>query len=246
VLERDEGFAHVNKWAAVFLDQDGTIGGDGGYCHPDDFALFPHSYEAIHLLNQAGLKVIVVTNQTRVGKGEITLAHVHASFQRLNSQLRGDGAYLDGWYVCPHLPEDQCDCRKPSPGLLQLAATELALDLSRSYVVGDVGSTDILAGVAAGCYMVLVKTGWGRDSLGPYRHLWAEAEPDFVADDILEAACWIVGQPTDVYERTCTHAPPNDLELSPVDCALLVCGFSQSSHIATRTASELSRKDGQP
>jgi len=68
------------------------------------------------------------------------------------------------------------------------------VDLARSYVVGDVGSSDILAGVAAGCRTILVKTGWGLDSLGLYRHLWAGAEPDFVAHDILEAVRRIVGR----------------------------------------------------
>jgi histidinol-phosphate phosphatase family protein len=173
------------------------IGGDGGFCHPDAFSLFPQSSEAIRLLNQAGLKVVVVTNQTRVGPGEITLAQVHASFQRLNAQLHHKGAHLDDWYVCPHLPDDRCRCRKPSPYFFRLAARKLALELSDSYVVGDAGSTDILAGVAAGCRTILVKTGWGLDSLGPYRHLWAEVEPDFIAADILEAARWIIGQPMD-------------------------------------------------
>jgi histidinol-phosphate phosphatase family protein len=185
----------ANKQRAVFLDRDGTIGGDGGYCHPEAFSLFPQSGEAIRLLNLARLKVVVVTSQTHVGTGEITLAQVHASFQRLNAELHREGAHLDRWYDCPHRPDDRCCCRKPSTYLFRQAATELALDLSGSYVVGDVGSTDILAGVAAGCRTVLVKTGWGHDSLRSYRHLWADAEPDFIADDVLQAAHWIVDQP---------------------------------------------------
>jgi D-glycero-D-manno-heptose 1,7-bisphosphate phosphatase len=117
---------------AVFLDRDGTIGGDGGYCHPDDFRLFPESYLAIKLLNDAGLKVVVVTNQTHVGYGEITLAQVDASFQRLQTELSAHDAHLDGWYVCPHTPSDNCPCRKPSPYLLRKAAVDLNLDLSHS------------------------------------------------------------------------------------------------------------------
>lgn len=179
-------------YRAVFLDRDGTLGGDGGYCHPDAFQLFPESFEAIRLLNASGLKVVVVTNQTHIGTGEITLAQVEASFRRLQADLASSAAHLDGWYVCPHLPEDHCRCRKPSPYLLEQAAGELDLDLPASYMVGDVGSHDLLAGAAVRCRTILVRTGWGTDSLGRFRHLWASIEPTFIVDNVLEAARWIV------------------------------------------------------
>lgn len=184
---------------AVFLDRDGTLGGDGGYCHPDALQLFPESFEAIRLLNVSDLKVVVVTNQTHVGTREITLAQVEASFRRLHADLASYAAHLDGWYHCPHLPEDHCRCRKPSPYLLQKAAGELELDLSASYMVGDVGSHDLLAGAAVGCRTILVRTGWGSDSLGRFRHLWAGIEPTFVAENVLEAAQWIVS--TELHQR---------------------------------------------
>lgn len=179
---------------AVFLDRDGTLGGDGGYCHPDEFQLFPSAAPAIRLLNDAGYLIIVVTNQTHIGRGEITLEQMAASFRRLNADLAAEGAHLDGWYICPHRKVDACRCRKPSPSLLLQAAREHDLDLTASWMVGDSGAADMLAGAAAGCRLILVRTGWGESSLGAYRHTWADVEPDYVAADLLGAAVWINGR----------------------------------------------------
>lgn len=177
---------------AVFLDRDGTLGGDGGFCHPDVFALYPEAPHAIKLLNDAGLKVIVITTQSRIGHGEISLAQVQACFQRLQVELAAHGAHLDGWYICPHILKDNCRCRKPRPDLLQQAAHDVGLDLRRSWMVGDGGATDMLAGVAAGCRTVLVLTGWGAGSMGPYRQEWSKVEPDYIATNVLNAAHYIL------------------------------------------------------
>lgn len=182
---------------AVFLDRDGTLGGDGGFCHPDEFVCFPMAYQAIRLLNDAGFKVVVVTNQNRISLGQITLAQMEASFRRMQVELAAHGAHLDGWYVCPHEKADDCACRKPSPALLWQAARDLDLDLAASWMVGDVGGIDILAGVAAGCRVILVLTGWGTGSLGAHRAVWGHVEPDFVASDVLAAAQFIVTRGTD-------------------------------------------------
>jgi D-glycero-D-manno-heptose 1,7-bisphosphate phosphatase len=179
---------------AVFLDRDGTLGGDGGFCHPDAFTLYPQAPHAIKLLNKAGLKVVVITNQSRIGHGEITLAQVNACFERLQVELAAHDAHLDAWYVCPHTLKDNCACRKPRPDLLQQAARDFDLDLHRSYMVGDGGATDMLAGVAAGCRTVLVLTGWGAGSIGPYRHEWLGVEPEYIANDVLDAAHYILMQ----------------------------------------------------
>ena len=181
---------------AVFLDRDGTLGGDGGYCHHDAFRLFANAASAIRLPNEAGNLVIVVTNQTHIGHGEITLEQVAASFRRLNVELAAEGAHLDGWYICPHRKADACRCRKPSPSLLQQAAQERGLDLASSWMVGDSGAADMLAGAAAGCRLILVRTGWGENSLGAYRHTWADVQPDYVAADVLAAARSIVARST--------------------------------------------------
>jgi histidinol phosphatase-like enzyme len=104
------------------------------------------------------------------------------------------GAHLDGWYVCPHIKADACRCRKPSPYLFQQAARDYDLDLAASWMVGDGGVADILGGTAAGCRCILVRTGWGENSLGIYRDTWAGVEPDAVADDLLDAAQRICAQ----------------------------------------------------
>jgi D-glycero-D-manno-heptose 1,7-bisphosphate phosphatase len=152
------------------------------------FRLFANAPAAIRLLNEAGYVVIVVTNQTHIGRGEITVQQMDASFRRLQTELAGDGAHIDGWYICPHRKADACHCRKPSPYLLQQAARDYGLDLAASWMIGDGGASDILAGAAAGCRCILVRTGWGENSLGAYRHTWAAVEPDAVADDVLAAA----------------------------------------------------------
>ena len=85
--------------ALVFIDRDGTLGGDGGYCHPDDFTLYPESVDAIKRLNENNVRAIVVTNQSHVAFGDITLEQVTQSFERLQRQLQSSGAWLDGLHL---------------------------------------------------------------------------------------------------------------------------------------------------
>jgi histidinol-phosphate phosphatase family protein len=177
---------------AVFLDRDGTIGGDGWYCHPDEFMLYPESIPAIKLLNQHGWKVIVVTNQTHIAYGEITLKQVDDSFHRIQMELAQHGAQLDGWYICPHGPYEDCICKKPKPFMLHQAAEHHGIDLSQSFMIGDLGITDMIAAEAAGCKPILVLTGLGHGSWGKYRHEWAHIHPEYVAQDVLDAARYII------------------------------------------------------
>ncbi|MFB9753787.1 HAD-IIIA family hydrolase [Paenibacillus hodogayensis] len=170
---------------AVFMDRDGTIGGDGHFIHPRDFELFPFSLEAIRLLKQNGIPVFALTNQHRIARGE-------AVEQEFVDQFASYG--FDSSYICPHSSGAGCECHKPQPGLLRKAAQEHGLDLTRCAVIGDVGSTDMLAAHAVGAVKILVLTGWGSDSLHVYRDKWADAEPDFVAANVLEAAQWLLGQ----------------------------------------------------
>lgn len=178
---------------AAFLDLQGTLGGDG-FGDVRDFSFFPWSIPAVKLLNEAGLPVIIVTNQSRIAPGLITWQQFEARVDELRAQLAGHGARLDAVYCCPHTDLDGCACRKPLPGLVMQAQRDLGLDLASCYVVGDIGVTDMTMARAAGCHAVLVRTGLGEGSLGAYRHLWAGIEPDFVATDVLEAARWIVGR----------------------------------------------------
>ena len=183
---------------AVLLDRDGTINEQMGYVnHLSRFHLLPGAARAIRGLNEAGLAVVVVTNQSGLARGyfpESLLEAVHAEMYRLLAQ---EGARLDGLYVCPHHPEAReerfrldCDCRKPRTGLLERAAAELGLDLGRSYMVGDRWS-DLRCGAAVGATTVLVLTGYGRGDaayVGPGQTV----QPDHVAEDLEAAARWIL------------------------------------------------------
>jgi len=171
---------------AVFVDRDGTIGGTGHFIHPRDFELYPSSLEALNLLKEHGIKRFALTNQHNIAKGL-------ATEEEFSRQFASYG--FDASYICPHEPEDGCDCHKPRPGMLLKAAEEHGLDLTRCVVIGDVGSTDMLAAAAVGAKRILVETGWGKKSLEAYRHKWYDqAPPDYVAKDLLDAARWLVGK----------------------------------------------------
>jgi histidinol-phosphate phosphatase family protein len=179
---------------AVFFDRDGTLGGAGGFCHPDEFELFECAGQAVRTVREAGFLAIVVTNQSRIAKGQITLGQVEASFERLQAQLEAQGTRFDAWYICPHDKSDACECKKPAPGLLKRAARDFEIDFAQSFVIGDSGFNDIKAGSSVGCRTVLVRTGEGVASLEKYRESWADVEADFIAQDVLDGTQWIIQQ----------------------------------------------------
>jgi D-glycero-D-manno-heptose 1,7-bisphosphate phosphatase len=154
---------------AVFLDRDGTINVEKVYLYrPDDFEFIPGVPAAIRRLNEAGLMVIVVTNQSGIARGYYTLDDVDLLHSYLNNELNKQSAHVDAFYCCPHHPTAgqgeftrECDCRKGRPGMLLQAAEEYTIDLSRSFMIGD-KPADIDAGYAAGCRPALVLTGYGQ------------------------------------------------------------------------------------
>ncbi|MBU0943018.1 MAG: D-glycero-beta-D-manno-heptose 1,7-bisphosphate 7-phosphatase [Proteobacteria bacterium] len=184
--------------AAVFLDRDGTINEQMGYInHTCRFQLLPGAAEAIKKLNDAGIPVVVVSNQSGLARGyfpEELLLAVHEKMARL---LAEKGAHVDGIYYCPHHPEakekkfrEVCSCRKPKPGLILQAAEEMNLAPERSFVVGDRWS-DIKTAANCGARSILVRTGYGRGDelyIGPHQ----EIQPDYKAEDLLEAVAWIL------------------------------------------------------
>lgn len=186
--------------AAAFIDRDGTLTEEVGYVnHPKRLRLLPRSAEAIRELNAAGLAAVVTTNQTGVARGYFSEDVLHAVNDELVSQLKQAGAHLDGIYVCPHHPTEgeppfraRCECRKPRPGLLLRAASELGLDLAASTVVGDKPS-DVLAARRVGARGVLVLTGYGLGEW-EYRRDRFPVEPDHVAGDLLDAVEWILAR----------------------------------------------------
>ncbi len=182
----------------VFLDRDGTINEQMGYInHASRFQILPRTAEAIRLLNQAGLKVAVVSNQSGAARGYFPEELISEVNNKMIHILREHGAQLDGVYYCPHHRQAvvpfyrvDCDCRKPKTGLLVKAAEELAVDLSKSYVVGD-RFLDIELAHNAGAKGIMVLTGYGRGEL-TYLGESSLVKPDFVAEDLLEAAEWIL------------------------------------------------------
>lgn len=173
--------------ATVFLDRDGTINEDVGYLSdPEGLVLIEGAAKAIRLLNEAGIKVIVISNQSGVGRGYYTNAHVDAVNARLREYLGVEGAKVDGIYYCNHHPDVDCNCRKPKTGLAELARAEHGLNHERAYVVGD-KSSDVSLAKNLGGRGILVLTGKGGDEIE-----CMEDAPDFVAKDIFEAVAWIL------------------------------------------------------
>ncbi len=182
---------------SVFLDRDGTINREVHHLRcVEELQLLAGAADGIRMLNRAGLRVVVITNQAAVARGllsEEKLAEIHLELQAL---LAREGAFVDAIYYCPHHPTEgfgryrqSCACRKPQPGSLQRAAKELGLDLSQSYCVGDKDS-DLEAGRALGCRSILVRTGYG---LATEARLGTDAvQPDYIASNLLEAARWIL------------------------------------------------------
>jgi D-glycero-D-manno-heptose 1,7-bisphosphate phosphatase len=172
---------------AVFLDRDGTIMEDASCVgNFERIALIPSAATALKRLQDAGYKLFVVTNQSGVGRGYFTREAVESIHAHLDEYFGKVGVRFDGYFVCPHHPEDNCDCRKPKPKFLLEAAHDHGLNLSRCFMIGD-RPTDIQAGVNAGTKTILVLTGAGRETPAGQ-----QIKPDFVAEDIGEAVTWIL------------------------------------------------------
>jgi D-glycero-D-manno-heptose 1,7-bisphosphate phosphatase len=171
---------------AIFMDRDGTLSHEKGYMnHPSRYQLFPFAIDAVRLINRSGFLAVLVTNQAGVARGyfeEPLIEEVHASIE---AALHAGDARLDGIYYCTHHPKQECDCRKPRPGLILKAQAELDIDLSSSYVVGDRPS-DLELAWNVGARGVLVKTGYGRGEWAHHASSWPR-QPDIVAEHLLEA-----------------------------------------------------------
>lgn len=184
----------------VFLDRDGTVCEEVGYVnHVSRCRLLPHSAEAIRLLNEAGRRIAIVTNQAGVARGYFQEDMILAVHERVRGLLAEGGARVDGIYYCPHHPtageppyRSACDCRKPLPGLVLRAARELGIDLARSFMVGD-SARDVQAAQAAGVTPVLVLTGYGRGEWEHQRERFT-VPPAYVAEDLLDASRWILAR----------------------------------------------------
>jgi D,D-heptose 1,7-bisphosphate phosphatase len=147
---------------ALFIDRDGTLMKDVDYCgDPRDVEVFKGASDALRLLKGHGYKLIIITNQSGIGRGYFDEAAYRAVEQELACQIGPD--LIDGSYFCPHVPEDKCDCRKPGPAMVLQAAKDHGIDLARSSFIGDKES-DLQCGRRAGVKTILVLTGYGKNA----------------------------------------------------------------------------------
>jgi D-glycero-D-manno-heptose 1,7-bisphosphate phosphatase len=161
------------RGGAVFLDRDGTIVEDPGFLHePEKVKLLPGAAEAIRRLNEAGYRVVIVTNQSGIARRRYTVADYQAVQQRLGALLTAHGARIDGAYFCPHHPllSGPCECRKPGLKLFREAQAEFDIDFTRSWWVGD-RLSDVQPARLLGGEGILVATGEGNLHQGQARAL---------------------------------------------------------------------------
>lgn len=160
--------------SAVFIDRDGTIMEDTDYCsHPKDVRIFPGVLEALRRLKSRGFKLIIITNQSGIGRGLFTLDQYREVEAEVLRQL-GDGL-VDATYYCPDSPGQHSNCRKPAPGMVVKAAQDHQIDLSRSFLIGD-KEVDVECAHNAGVRAIRVRTGIQRDV--------TKSNAEWVADDM--------------------------------------------------------------
>jgi len=179
----------------VILDRDGTIIVERHYLSdPLQIEILPGAVRGLRQLLAMGLGLVVVTNQSAIARGFFDEAHLDLIHRRLCDLLKAEGIQLEGIYFCPHLPDDDCSCRKPKPGLVERAASDLDFDLQSSFVIGD-KPADIEMGRQVRATTFLVRTGYGGEFVGD-----ATVNPDYVADD-LSAAAQTIRRLLDANER---------------------------------------------
>jgi D-glycero-D-manno-heptose 1,7-bisphosphate phosphatase len=164
----------------VLIDRDGTINVEKHYLSdPDQLELYPGVGNAIRRLNMLGLGVVVVTNQSGIARGYFDLTRLEEIHDRLYRLLEAEGAMIDGLYICPHGPDDDCPCRKPLPGMVDQAVADHHFDPAQSFMIGD-KEVDVEMGHAVGAKSFLVRTGHGPK--------FVEAtKADYVVDDLAQA-----------------------------------------------------------
>lgn len=173
----------------VLVDRDGTVIVNKHYQKdPAITELLPNAREGLDALRTAGFGLIMVTNQSGIARGYLTRADLAAVNRSVIKCLKGGDDYFAGIYYCPHVEKDDCHCRKPRPGLAEAASVEHGFNLNDCYVVGD-RDADIAFGKGIGAATVLVRTGYGKET-----ERAGEVKPDYIADDLLDAAIWIIGR----------------------------------------------------
>jgi len=174
----------MTKRPAIFLDRDGTLIEEVNYLsRVEDVRLFPFSAEAVRLFKDAGFLIIVVTNQSGIGRGIYSEADMHAVHEAIQNELNGA---VDAFYFCPHLPDEGCNCRKPKLGMIEAAMDDFDIVMEKSWMVGD-KKIDVETGKWGKLRTALLLTGYGTQ----HQHL-LEDLPDLVIEDLGTAASQII------------------------------------------------------
>ena len=180
----------IPRNVAVFVDRDGTLNEDHGYVtSPEQLVLFPGVPKALSRLNLLGVRVILITNQSAIGRGYMTVQDFQRIQQKLTNLLLVDDATIDAVFFCPHRPDEDCVCRKPNIAMIQQAAEQFTLDLSVCYFVGDKAS-DLEAAHRAGALGVLVMSSEYSTSALRARDL-GQFPIAHVAESVVQAIDWI-------------------------------------------------------
>jgi len=176
---------------AIFWDLQGTLGGDA-VASIELFEPYSFSKEALKLAKTDGYRNIVITNQSRIGKGQLPLEAYNKEEKRILNTFNSEEILIDEIMCCPHQNKDNCNCKKPKTGLIDIAVKKYDLDVKSCFVIGDMGKNEIIMAHNAGCKGVLVLTGGGKRSLGEFRHTWSDHKADIIADNALEAVMAIL------------------------------------------------------
>lgn len=177
----------TNPRRFVLIDRDGTINVEKHYLSdPDELQLIPGVGPALRRLTQAGYGIAIITNQSGIARGYFNLERLGQIHDRLNAMLAAEGVTVDGIYICPHGPDDDCDCRKPLPGMAEQAMADHGFDPKLSTVIGD-KEVDVELGQAIGAATFLVRTGHGEKYA-------ATSKADHVVADLPAAVAIILGE----------------------------------------------------
>lgn len=182
----------IDPERVVFLDRDGVINHDSpDYIKDlDEFHLLSRSLKALKLLTERGWSVIIITNQSAVGRGLISLSGLDRIHTHLKKVVTDSGGGIADIFFCPHRPDEGCLCRKPKPTMIRQAADKYGIDLNTAVMVGD-RATDIQCAQNAGCgRSILVRTGAGR--MTEKELAQTGLRPSWIADDLYDAVEWIV------------------------------------------------------
>ncbi len=174
------------KRPAIFIDRDGTLIEEVNFLsRVEDLRVFPFTNEAVSRLKKKGYLIIVVTNQSGIGRKLYDEAAMHNIHDAIQQELAGA---INAFYYCPHLPDAGCECRKPGQGMIKAAMADFDIDMSGSWMIGD-KRLDIETGFKAGIKTALVKTGYGSEHINKLTRL-----PDIVMDDLLGVANHILAR----------------------------------------------------